>query len=158
MTVRFECRSRIDAPIERVFDLALSIDAHLGSMARYGERAIGGVTSGQIGRGEEVTWRARHLGMRWTMTSRIVELERPTFFVDEQARGPFARFRHEHRFSSADGGTQMLDAVAFAAPYGPVGLLGERLLRPYVRSLILRRNAHLKATAESRTHGEGSGQ
>lgn len=145
---RFECRSLIDAPIERVFDLALSIDAHAGSMIRHEERAIGGITSGQMGLGEEVTWRARHFGVRWTMTNRIVGLERPTFFIDEQVRGPFARFRHEHRFTSVEGGTEMLDAVSFAAPYGPIGILAERILRPYLRRLIELRNGHLKEMAE----------
>jgi ligand-binding SRPBCC domain-containing protein len=148
MTARFECATRIRAPIDRVFDLALSIDAHRASMGRFGERAIGGVTSGRIGLGEEVTWRARHLGVTWTMTSRIVELERPMFFVDQQVRGPFAWFRHEHRFASIESGTQMLDAVSFAAPFGLVGRVAELALAPYLRRLIERRNRYLKETAE----------
>src|SRR5699024_4314072 len=49
------CSSRA---AEQLFDLSLSIDAHLGSMSDSGERAVGGVTSGQIALGEEVTWRA----------------------------------------------------------------------------------------------------
>ena len=104
--------------------------------------------SGQIGLGEEVTWRAHHLGRQWTMTSRIVELDRPTFFVDEQVRGPFARFRHEHCFTSVEGGTQMVDTVTFKAPYGPFGVLAERMLRPYLRHLIERRNVNLTLDAE----------
>jgi ligand-binding SRPBCC domain-containing protein len=151
MTARFRCTSRVAAPIEAIFDLALNIDAHLGSMARSDERAIGGVTSGQIGLGEEVTWRARHFGMRWTMTSRIVDLERPTFFADEQIDGPFARFRHEHNFASAEGGTRMIDDVTFAAPYGPLGRVAEGVLRLYLRRLIEQRNRYLKEVAERRS-------
>ena len=55
----------IRAPIERVFDLSLSIDMHKASMAGSGETAVAGVTSGLIGLGESVTWRARHFGVRY---------------------------------------------------------------------------------------------
>ena len=40
--------TQIDAPQERVFDLARSIDAHLASTEGTRERAIGGRTSGLI--------------------------------------------------------------------------------------------------------------
>jgi ligand-binding SRPBCC domain-containing protein len=151
MTARFRCTSSIEAPIETIFDLALNIDAHLGSMARSGERAVGGVTSGQIRLGEEVTWSARHFGVRWTMTSRIVDLERPTFFADEQINGPFARFRHEHIFASAEGGTRMIDDVTFEAPFGPFGRVADGVLRRYLGHLIEHRNRYLKVVAERRS-------
>lgn len=64
---------------------------------------MGGVTAGRIGLGEEVTWRAVHFGLPFTMTSRVTELERPLRFVDEQVRGPFRSFRHEHRFEATGG-------------------------------------------------------
>lgn len=58
-----ELTTLIAAPVERVFDLARSIDMHQDSMKGSGESAIAGVTSGLIGEGEEVTWRARHFGV-----------------------------------------------------------------------------------------------
>jgi hypothetical protein len=57
-----ELATSIAAPTERVFDLARSIDLHTERTAGTGERAVAGVTSGLIGLGEEVTWRARHFG------------------------------------------------------------------------------------------------
>lgn len=150
MTVRFECTTIVAAPIQDLFDLSLSIDAHTGSMARYHERAVGGVTHGQIGTGEEVTWRARHFGVSWSMTSRIVAVERPTRFVDEQVSGPFASFRHVHRFASMDDRTQMIDEVTFRAPWGALGWTAERGLRWYLFRLIQTRNSYLKRAAEGR--------
>jgi ligand-binding SRPBCC domain-containing protein len=150
MTVTFERVTVIDAPTEVVFDLSLNIDAHVASMGASGERAVAGVTSGQIGVGEEVTWSARHLGRRWRMTSKVAELDRPTRFVDCQTRGPFARFRHEHRFEALPGGrTRMVDDISFDAPFGPVGRLAERMvLGRYLPQLIEERNRYLKAEAE----------
>lgn len=132
---------------ERLFDVSLSIDEHLGSMAGSGERAVAGVTSGLIGLGETVTWRARHFGVWFTMTSRIEELERPRAFVDQQLRGPFKLFRHEHLFEPLGTGTLMTDTITLASPVG--GVLAERLfLVPYLRRLILQRNRHLLASLE----------
>jgi hypothetical protein len=57
---------------------------------------VAGVTRGFIGFGQEVSSEARHFRRMWHMTSRITAFEPPRRFVDEMARGPFRRFRHEH--------------------------------------------------------------
>jgi ligand-binding SRPBCC domain-containing protein len=129
-------------PPEVLFDASLSIDAHVSSMAGSRERAIAGVTRGLISLGETVTWRARHFGIWFTMTSRISELERPGRFVDEQVRGPFRVFRHVHTFEADGAGTRMTDEITAGSPL--FGALAERLvLVPYLRRLIRRRNDHL---------------
>ena len=102
------------------------LDAHLESLAGSRERAIAGVTTGSIGLGEEVTWRAVHFGIPSRMTSSITELERPTRFVDEQVRGPFRWFRHEHLFEAKEAGTLMTDRVSFQAPAAGLGWAVER--------------------------------
>ncbi len=156
MIGRFEHEVTIDAPLEIVFDLSLDIDAHRASMVRSKERAIGGITTGQIGLGEEVTWRALHFGIPFTMTSRITELDRPHRFVDEQTRGPFRSFRHEHFFTRRDNRTVMTDRVEFQAPAGVVGVAVERvLLERYLRQLIATRGEFLKEQAEARADGAG---
>jgi ligand-binding SRPBCC domain-containing protein len=132
------------------FDASLDIDLHLESMAASGERAVGGVTGGRIGPGESVTWRARHFGIPWRMTSRITAYEAPVRFVDEQVRGPFRRWHHEHLFAARDGGTLMTDVIEFEAPLGVLGrAVSATVLRPYLRRLILQRNAVLAATLEA---------
>jgi ligand-binding SRPBCC domain-containing protein len=149
VTVSFKTTTEIAAPPSVVFDLSLSIDAHLDSQAAANERAVGGVTTGQIGLGEEVTWRATHFHVPFTMTSRITALERPHRFVDEQTRGPFRRFHHEHEFRPIDGGTSMVDRITFDAPLGPLGRIVERIvLGSYLERLIVERGEFLKVAAE----------
>jgi ligand-binding SRPBCC domain-containing protein len=139
----------IAAPIERVFDLARDIDFHQRSMAHTRERAVGGRTSGLIGPGETVTWRARHLGRTWSLTSRITAFEPPNRFVDEQSSGPFASFRHEHRFETTPAGTRMFDNWEHVAPSGVLGRVVDRLvLGPLLRRLLEARNAELVREAE----------
>ncbi|MCS5724092.1 SRPBCC family protein [Herbiconiux sp. CPCC 203407] len=144
MVASFECVTRSSRSVEEMFDLARSIDAHTESQAASAEEAVGGVTRGLIGAGQDVTWTARHFGIRFSLTSAITEFEPPRRFVDEQTRGPFASFRHEHVFEPADSGSVMIDRIRFAAPLGPLGRVAEKLvLEPYLRRLIAERGAFL---------------
>lgn len=146
--VEFDARTLLPLTCADAFDMALSIDAHLESFEGSGERAVGGVRSGVIGVGEFVTWRARHFGITWTMTSVITEWDRPRWFVDEQRRGPFKSFRHEHRFEPHGNGTAAHDRVQFEAPLGPLGRLVEKVvLARYMEHLIGVRNQFLLAQA-----------
>jgi len=147
VVVEFECRTRLSMPVQQSFDLSRSIELHVTSMATSRERAVAGITTGLIGRGEEVTWRAWHFGVPIRMTSRITEFDEPASFVDEQVRGPFRSFRHEHGFTPDGGGTIMTDRVRFVAPFGPLGRIAEVVLGPYLRRLIEQRNAHIAASA-----------
>lgn len=140
--------TRASVPAERLFDISLDIDAHRESMAASSETAIAGVTTGTIGLGETVTWRARHFGIWFTMTSRITSFDRPHGFVDEQVRGPFRAFCHEHVFEQDAAGTTMIDTLTIASPI--FGRLAERLvLVPYLRRLITQRNRHLVEVLEA---------
>jgi ligand-binding SRPBCC domain-containing protein len=148
MVVEFECRTRLPVGVQEAFDRSRSIDLHTSSMARSRERAVAGVTTGLIGEGEEVTWRAWHFGVRIRMTSRITQMSPPDSFIDEQVRGPFRSFRHEHVFVADGHGTVMTDYVVLSAPFGVLGCAAERVVGPYLRRLIEQRNAHLLAASE----------
>jgi ligand-binding SRPBCC domain-containing protein len=144
MAVYFECVTRSDGTAEELFDLARDISLHEESQAAAGEKATAGVIDGLIGPGQEVTWKARHFGIPFSLTSRVIEFEFPRRFVDEQTRGPFRSFRHEHIFEADGSGSVMIDRVNFSAPFGVLGLLAERLvLAKYMRRVIEDRSAFL---------------
>lgn len=150
---RLEISTRIRAPVERCFDLARSIDLHLDSTAKTGERAVAGVTAGLIGQGEQVTWRARHLGVWQNLTSRITTFDRPAHFRDSMVDGAFARFDHDHFFDADGTGSEvcvMRDVFDFDSPCGPLGRLVDRaFLDGYMRNLLLERNELIREVAES---------
>lgn len=140
----------IEAPQERCFDLARSVDAHLDSMSQTGERAVAGRTQGLMELGEEVTWRARHFGVIQHLTSRITSMERPHRFRDSMVRGAFARFDHDHIFEPQGTGTLMIDVFDYDAPLGPLGWLAERvLLDAYMTRLLAERGQVLQTIAEN---------
>ncbi|HEX8140868.1 MAG TPA: SRPBCC family protein [Pyrinomonadaceae bacterium] len=141
----------ISAPPHVCFDLARSVDVHMASTGDTGERAVAGVTSGMMNLGDEVTWEARHLGVRQRLTSRITRMERPRLFVDEMQRGAFKRWHHTHTFLAREGGTLMIDDAAYASPLGLLGRLADRLfLERYMTRLLEVRNAHIKRVAEGK--------
>ena len=143
---RIRLETRIRAPITRVFDLARDIDLHQASMASSSETAVGGRTTGLIELGETVTWRARHFGVAMQLTSRITAFDPPRLFVDEQVSGPFASFRHEHRFSSDGNETTMTDDWRHASPLGWIG----RLVDAVVLDRYMRRQVRIRAGAIKR--------
>jgi ligand-binding SRPBCC domain-containing protein len=146
---KIELLTEINAPTEKVFDLARSIDLHIESTKQTGEQAIAGKTSGLIEPGETVTWRAKHFGIRQTLTSKITEFDRPNFFADEMVKGAFKSFRHEHHFIKVDDHTVMKDVFVFESPLGIVGgLFNWLILKKYMTKLLEERNRVIKGVAE----------
>lgn len=138
------------APIERVFDLARSVDAHQASTAESKERAVDGVTTGLVGMGDEVTWEANHFGIRQRLKVRITDFDRPVMFADEMVFGAFKSMKHIHNFVEIEGGTKMSDEFKFEAPFGLVGKLAEWVfLKWYMNRFLKIRNRVLKELAES---------
>ena len=145
-----EITTLISAPRERVFDLARSIDAHQDSTEGTSERAISGVTSGLIGLNDEVTWEARHLGLRQHLTVRVTAFNRPQHFQDIMVAGAFKSMKHDHEFLEHPIGTQMNDRFEFQSPLGVLGEIVDQLfLRAYMQRFLVHRNSILKKLAES---------
>jgi ligand-binding SRPBCC domain-containing protein len=104
-----------------------------------------------LGPSQCVTWRARHFGVWYNLTSQITAFDPPAYFQDTQIRGPFRFMRHDHHFRALSVDvTEMRDAFAFAAPLPILGRLVEIVvLRRYMHALLCERNAVIKEIAES---------
>ena len=147
---RFEIVTMIRATRERCFDCSRDLDLHARSMAHAGERAIAGKTSGLIGMGEEVTWRARHFGVFHRHTSRITKFDPPRHFRDEMIRGRFKRFVHDHYFHVDPAGTRMRDVLEFESPWGFLGkMVDDLVLGKYLKRLLRERNETIRRAAET---------
>ena len=146
----------IAAPLERVFDLARSIEVHLLGNTHFGEQATAGTRTGLIGMGEQVTWQARHFFVRQQLTSVITAFDPPRYFQDTMLSGAFRSMQHDHFFrelSPADDGsprTEMVDEFRFSAPLPVLGRLAEFfVLRRYMCKLLHERNVVIQQVAET---------
>jgi ligand-binding SRPBCC domain-containing protein len=142
--------TKINAPVERVFDLARSIDLHKDSMSQYDEKAVAGVTSGLINMNETVTWEATHFFVRQNLTSKITAFDRPRYFRDSMVSGVFERFDHDHYFEETGRETLIRDVFDYDSPLGILGNIADFLLvESHLRQMLEDRNALIKRVAES---------
>ena len=68
--------------------------------------------------GATIDYRLRLHGIALRWQSEITAWRPPHRFVDEQRRGPYRKWIHEHTFTQLDGGSEMRDFVRYAVPGG----------------------------------------
>ena len=66
------------------------------------------------------------LGIPMNWITEIKTVKNHSFFVDEQRKGPYRIWHHEHHFKEVDGGVEMTDIVSYELPLGFLG----RLMHP----------------------------
>ncbi len=143
-------KTEIHSTIEICFDLSRSIDLHKISTAHTNEEAIDGKTSGLIGLNETVTWQATHFGIKQKLTSKITAFKQPNYFVDEQIKGIFKSFYHEHKFEQFGEKAIMTDSFEFESPFGWIGkIFNHVILTNYMKTLLINRNNVIKDFAET---------
>ncbi len=67
--------------------------------------------------GTEIEYRLKIRGLPVKWRTLIRTWEPPHRFVDEQARGPYRMWIHEHTFTEKDGGTLVADYVRYAVAF-----------------------------------------
>jgi len=151
--IYFEEITVIDAPIDRVFDLSRSVEVHLLANVHCGEQTlvIGGVTSGLVEQGQQVTWRAKHFGVWHNLTSAATVVEAPRRLQVTMVDGIFRSMQADHLLRRLpSGATELRDIFAIAAPLPVLGPIAEWLfLRRYMMALNRERNVVIKRVAES---------
>lgn len=81
------------------------------------------------------------LGIPLTWLTEITQVRDREYFVDEQRRGPYALWHHEHWFRALpDGNVEMEDRITYAPPLGPLGtLVHPWLIRPQLERIFAHR-------------------
>jgi uncharacterized protein (TIGR01777 family) len=146
-----EHASRLPFPVEAVFGWherpgALERLIPPWEHARVLERS-GGLRNG----GRVVLKLGAPVGLRWI--ARHTDFEPDRQFADEQVQGPFARWRHIHRFAP-DGpdASTMTDRIEYALPLGAIGAAGDPLLvRPRIERMLAYRHELLRRDLETHT-------
>lgn len=141
--------------IEDVF--AFFSDAHNLESITPGWLRLRVLTPGPIdmGMGARIRYRFRVRGIPARWDSEITAWEPPLRFVDEQRRGPFRRWAHEHTFLAHDGQTIARDDVHYAVPGGQ--LLHDLFVRQDLERLFSYRHAQLTKIFGKPLHGQRNG-
>ena len=67
-----------------------------------------------------------NIPMNWITEIKYVHDKK--FFVDEQRKGPYAMWHHEHHFEEVDAGVMMTDIVSYRVPLGILGKLAHPIV------------------------------
>ncbi len=94
-----------------------------------------------MGAGTPIDYRLRLRGLPVRWRSEITAWEPPQRFVDEQRRGPYRRWVHEHVFEERDGGTEVRDNVDYALFLGR--LVGPLFVERDLRKIFVFRQQKL---------------
>ena len=84
--------------------------------------------------GATIDYRLRLRGVPVRWQSEITIWDPPRRFVDEQRRGPYRVWIHEHELTERDGGTEVRDFVRYAVPGGR--WIDRLLVRPDVARIF----------------------
>lgn len=138
------CRIKAPVPIEQafaVFESPYNLAKITPAWLRFRITTPGRVVLRQ---GAEIEYEIRWLGIGMSWKTIFTRYEPPRMFEDEQARGPYAFWRHRHGFEAVEGGTIISDYVEYSLPLGALGRLAHRLaVGRQLRGIFEYRGKHL---------------
>jgi len=67
-----------------------------------------------------------NIPLRWI--TEITHVKHQQYFVDEQRKGPYKIWHHEHHFKEVQGGVEMTDIVSYELPFGILGKMANPLI------------------------------
>ncbi|GAB4093095.1 SRPBCC family protein [Flaviaesturariibacter terrae] len=87
--------------------------------------------------GQLITYKVRPLlGIPLFWMTEITHVDKPHYFVDEQRKGPYSVWHHEHHFRAIPGGVEMTDLIHYQLPFGFLGRIGASFVRKQLEDLF----------------------
>ena len=79
--------------------------------------------------GQMIEYKVRPLfGIPMSWITEIKTVKENEFFVDEQRKGPYTIWHHEHHFKEVEGGVEMTDIVTYVVPLGILGKIAHPII------------------------------
>ena len=78
--------------------------------------------------GQVITYTVKPLfGIPVSWMTEITHIDKLRLFVDEQRKGPYQLWHHQHHFKAIEGGVEMTDMVHYRLPFGVLGNLAHAI-------------------------------
>lgn len=95
--------------------------------------------------GQIITYKIKPLlGIPLFWMTEITHVEPLRFFVDEQRRGPYALWHHQHHFKPVASGTEMTDIIHYQLPFGVLGNLALPMVKKQLAYIFNYRQQKIK--------------
>jgi ligand-binding SRPBCC domain-containing protein len=131
-------RTRIELPLarERVFPFFADVDKLQKITPPELHFRIVTPPPIAMAQGTLIRYQLRLMGVPFEWLTRITVWNPPIEFVDEQVKGPYRRWVHQHLFVETSFGTRMHDAVTYELPLFPIGELAAPLVHLQLRRIF----------------------
>lgn len=87
--------------------------------------------------GQVITYTVKPLlGIPFFWMTEITHMVPLQYFVDEQRRGPYALWHHQHHFREVADGVEMTDIVHYQLPFYPFGNLAMPLVKKKLQEIF----------------------
>jgi ligand-binding SRPBCC domain-containing protein len=129
---------RLPVPVEEAWSF-FSSPNNLNKLtpAKLGLKITSAIDAEEIHPGQIITYTVKPLlGIPMFWMTEITHMERHKLFVDEQRKGPYALWHHEHHFKAIQGGTEMTDIVHYKIPFGVLGALGTSVVKGELKKIF----------------------
>jgi ligand-binding SRPBCC domain-containing protein len=98
----------------------------------------------EMRKGAEIDYRIKWLAFPIRWKTIITDYRPPLLFVDEQAKGPYSYWRHQHTFADTGAGVKICDRLEYALPFGVLGRMAHAVIvRKQLRSVFEYRQQQL---------------
>jgi ligand-binding SRPBCC domain-containing protein len=80
--------------------------------------------------GQIITYKVKPFaGIDLSWMTEVSHVEKEKMFVDEERKGPYQLWHHQHHFRTIEGGTEMRDIVHYRLPFGIIGEVAHPLVK-----------------------------
>lgn len=76
------------------------------------------------------------MGIPIEWMTEIKNVEPCKMFIDEQRKGPYKLWHHQHHFKAIDGGVEMTDIVHYRVPFGFLGDLAHPMVKTKLNQIF----------------------
>jgi len=66
-----------------------------------------------------------NMSIKWA--TEITQIKEFKYFIDNQIKGPYTIWHHEHHFKEIEGGIEMTDILFYDLPYGFLGRIAHKV-------------------------------
>ena len=133
---QLRCQMLVKLPIEEVFEVFQDPYNLIKITPPSMDFKVTNEKSVEMRKGELIHYLFRMLGLPLTWTTLISDYAPPFRFIDEQLKGPYTRWHHLHRFKDTVHGVEVSDIVDYTLPLGPLGLLGQPIVKPQLLEIF----------------------
>lgn len=119
----FKTSTTVACPVEQAFDFLI----RPANAVRISPPALGLVFTQApevLEIGSRFEFKVQGWGQVQTLQHEVISLDRPRQFIEQQVKGPFKKWVHEHSvLVNSDGEVVVFDRIEFEPPGGLIGLL-----------------------------------